>query len=321
MERLQALPRERRADLRRERHQGHRAHGDGGRPRRTRRREGHGHEGGRARRLRAARAHVRAHGEAAPRGVRLRERDGHLRGGRVQGLAAHVRRPLRGVRRRVPEPRREPAQDGDAQGPPGARARESRQVRVRRGVRRRRGPCGLHRREGRRDPDGLHHGARERGPAPDQPRRRLLLRPPVLEGRGGDDRRRGRQADDVPRGPQLHQGADARERRDLRGRALGPLLLQGELHGRVELNGHVRAREHRLEERQAPERAHRAAPPLFAVGRDQLARGGRSRRGPGAREGHVCAHGGARVRAGRRERGQLVPTPFISVVIIIVSHH
>ena len=32
---------------------------------------------------------------------------------------------------------------------------------------------------------------------------------------------------------------------------------------------------------------------------------------PGAREGHVCAHGGARVRARRRERGQLVPRRLV----------
>ena len=89
------------------------------------------------------------------------------------------------------------------------------------------------------------------------------------EGLRRGDRGGGRQADDVARRTLVHQGADAPERRDLRGRAFGPLLLQGELHGRVELDGDLCAREHRLCFREAPLRAHRPAQEVFAVGRDQ----------------------------------------------------
>ena len=42
------------------------------------------------RRLRPPRPLFRAHGEAAPRRLRLRKRHGDLRGRRVQGIAAHV---------------------------------------------------------------------------------------------------------------------------------------------------------------------------------------------------------------------------------------
>ena len=86
--------------------------------------------------------------------------------------------------------------------------------------------------------------------------------------------------------------------RDLRGRALRPLLLQGELHGGVQLHGDVRAREHRLRLGQAALRAHRAAQEVLAVRRDQhqdrdsARRDTREDQGPLRREG-------ARVRARR----------------------
>ena len=126
-----------------------------------------------------------------------------------------------------------------------------------------------------------------------------LLRPPLVEGLRGDDCGGGRQAHDVARRTFVHQGADAPERRDLRGRAFGPLLLQGELDGRVVVDGDLRAREHRLGGRQAALRTRRAAPQVRPVGRDQHqdddAPGGDPREGQGDLLGE-----GARLRARRR---------------------
>lgn len=94
-------------------------------------------------------------------------------------------------------------------------------------------------------------------------------------GGAGVHPRKRRQGDPVAGRPRLHQGADARKRRGLRGRAFRPLLLQAELHRRIAGAGDDHALQPDLQEEQAAARAGPAAAQIFLVGRNQLDRRGR----------------------------------------------
>ncbi len=90
-------------------------------------------------------------------------------------------------------------------------------------------------------------------------------------------REHGRHPGAHPGRPQLHQGGHGRHRRRLRGRALGPLLLPGQLAGRLRLDRRARAPRAALQGGRAAVRAARALRPLRRLRRDQL----RGRRSPG----------------------------------------
>ena len=108
---------------------------------------------------------------------------------------------------------------------------EERRLRGR--LRRRRRPLLLRRRPRRVRPRRLHDRALCRVDARARAGRQGDLRRPRLVGGARGDRARRRRAADQPRRPLVHQAADARGRRRLRRRGLGPLLLPRLLAGRL----------------------------------------------------------------------------------------
>ena len=205
---------------------------------------------------------------AAGRG-RHRQRDG--RPGRAQGLRApppgraggHVRR----ARRDLPQPPRRPDPARQPARPAGPRGR--RRVRPRPRLRRRRRPR-LRGRRGRPRPLGLdHHGDARRRDAGQAPGRHHPPQPHLLPGRArGRPRARRHPHPDQGR-PQLHQADHGRERRRVRRRALGPLLLPRQLPGRLRHHRHdARARAAEPGRRRAVDGA-QALRALRRVGRDQ----------------------------------------------------
>ena len=168
----------------------------------------------------------------AARGRRHRQRHGRRR------RPARVRRPavrpvgaLSGARRDVPEPSRRPDPAREPQGPAAVGARRQRRRRAR--LRRRRRPRLPRRRPGPAPFRLDHHrdpGERDPRTAPGRDGR---AQPHLLEGRAGGRPRDGRDARPHPGRPLLHQAGDGRDRRHLRRRALGALLLPGQLPRRL----------------------------------------------------------------------------------------
>ena len=240
---------------------------------------GDGPDARRPRCLRRSRAHVRGRGtDATPHGRRGHgQRDGGSRRAGGDGTPpGHAAPSLRGPRRHVPEPPGGPDRPGEPARP---QARRPRAPRGRgHGVRRRcrsRVPGGRagRRRERIRD-DGADRGgdvgARaggEGGPQPDL----------LLDRAGGDPGTR-RRADPDPRRSLVHQAGDGGDGRDLRRRALGPLLLPGQLRRRLRSDrGGDRARR-AVGGLGTAVRPPGAVPPLRELRRDQLPRGRTPRR-------------------------------------------
>ena len=90
----------------------------------------------------------------------------------------------------------------------------------------------------------------------------------------------------------------------MRGRAVGPLLLQCERHRRIVVHGDLRAREHRLQERQAAFRNREAAAQVRAIGRNQLEDGASAGGGARGHQGRVGEQGES-LRTGRRHGRRL----------------
>ena len=131
--------------------------------------------------------------------------------------------------RQLPEPRAEPAAPGEPRVHRREDARGGR--RPRRRVRRRRRPLLLRRRHGRVRPRRLRDRAPRRGVLAKEPGAKIIYDvraswavPETIERAGGVAARQ-------PGRPRVHQGADARGRRRLRRRGLGPLLLPRVLAG------------------------------------------------------------------------------------------
>ena len=156
----------------------------------------------------------------------------------------------------------------------GARRRRRRRARVRR----RRRPRRARRRPGAAGLGLHHHRDPRRGDPRPAPGRDGRAQPDLLEGRARGDPRARRHADPQPRRSLVHQAGDGRDRRGLRRRALGALLLPRQLPRR--LRHHRRAARARaaVEDRHAALRAAHAVRALRAVGRDQHPRRRSARR-------------------------------------------
>ena len=194
----------------------------------------HGHEAGRLRGVRGARALVRRRrrDQAAARRDRRGERDGR-RDAPAGARAAAARRGalLLRARRHLPEPRAEPAA---AREPRVHRPQDARRGRrPRRRVRRRRRPLLLRRRHRRVRARRLRDGAAGRVDPREGARRQGHLRRARQLGGARDDRARGRRAAAEPCRPRVLQAPHARRRRRLRRRGLGALLLPRLLAGRL----------------------------------------------------------------------------------------
>ena len=160
------------------------------------------------------------------------QRDGRAHRARGAGSRRRRRRPgaaLLRARRHLPQPRRQPARRDHAGRPPGGRPGGGSRRRAR--LRRRRGPLLPRRREGRGRLALRGHRA-DRHPRARQGAGRHDHPQPDHQPLGPRDRARARRQARAHEGrPLRHQGPDGRDRRDLRRRALRPLLLPRLLAG------------------------------------------------------------------------------------------
>ena len=219
------------------------------------------------------------------------QRHGRPRGAAgVRRAAVRPRGHVRRARRHVPQPPGRPHPAREPARPAGPGARDGRRHRPR--LRRRRRPGLPGRRPGRAAVGLDHHRHRGQGHAREAPGRDHPLQPDLLQGRARDHRRERRHAGAHPGGPLVHQGGHGRDRRRLRRRALGALLLPRQLPGR--LGQHRRPGRPRadLPGRRAAVGAAQAVRPLRGVGRDQ-----HDRRRPRGR--HRAGGGGLRRRRRR----------------------